>query len=66
MIIKEYTYSQGFTIEVRQRPEGVVRAMGELHVCEITVYDLYVAEDFIATYETFNEAKYEGLILTTQ
>ena len=57
MKTKEYTFKEGFTIKPRSIPDGIVFAMGETHVCESNVFDLYRGNEFIKTYETFGEAK---------
>lgn len=58
---KEYTFKEGFTIKPRKVPDGVVFAMGEHHICEKAVFDLHERDNFVETYETFNEAKSAGL-----
>ena len=57
MKTKEYTFKEGFTIKTRIIPDEIIFAMGETHVCEIKVFDLYIGNEFIETYETFGEAK---------
>lgn len=61
MKTKEYKFKEGFVIKPRSAPDGVVFAMGETHVCESNVFDLYEGEEFIETYETFGEAKKVGM-----
>jgi hypothetical protein len=56
MKTKEYTFKEGFTIKLRCIPDEIVFAMGETHVCESNVFDLYQREKLIKTYETFGEA----------
>lgn len=64
MYIKEYAFKEGFTIKPRSIPDRIVFAMGETHVCESDVFDLYSREnEFIETYETFGEAKEKGMEL---
>jgi hypothetical protein len=58
---KEYTFKKGFAIKPRSFPDGVVFAMGETHVCESNVFDLYQDKEFIKTYKTFEEAKEAGM-----
>jgi hypothetical protein len=61
--MKEYTFRQGFTIKVRKETFDVFYAMGEIHVSEGKVFDLYEGKEFIETYETFDEAKQKALEL---
>jgi len=63
MKLKEYAFKEGFTIKPRSIPDGIVFAMGETHVCESNVFDLYQGKKFIKTYETFKEAKDQGMEL---
>ena len=64
MKTKEYTFKEGFTIKPRSIPDGIVFAMGETHICESNVFDLYQNQEFIKTYETFAQAKKNGIKLT--
>lgn len=61
MKTKEYRFKEGFTIKPRKTPDGIVFAMGETHVCESNVYDLYEGKQFIETYDTFDEARHMGM-----
>jgi hypothetical protein len=62
MKTKEYSFKEGFTIKPRLSPDGTVFvAMGDTHVCESKVFDLYQGDRFIETYETFGEAKEAGM-----
>lgn len=61
MKTKEYNFSGGFTIKPRLSPDGVVFAMGETHVCESKLFDLYQGKNLIETYDTFEEAKTSGV-----
>ena len=63
MKTKEYTFKEGFMIKPRSIPDGIVFAMGETHVCESNVFDLYQGKKFIESYETFEEAKEKGMEL---
>ena len=58
---KEYRFKEGFTIKPRLSPDGVIFAMGESHVCEAKVFDLYNTDGFVKTYDTFDEAKRRGM-----
>jgi hypothetical protein len=58
---KEYNYKEGFAIKPRRSHGGVFFAMGDTHVAEIKVFDLYQGKEFIKTYETFGEAKDAGM-----
>lgn len=64
MKTKEYSFKEGFTIKPRLAPDGIVFAMGETHVCESNVFDLYQGKEFIETYETFGEAREAGMEFT--
>ena len=58
---REYKYKEGFTIKTRRSPVGVFFAMGETHMAESEVFDLYQEKNFIDTYETFREAVDKGM-----
>jgi hypothetical protein len=66
MKTKEYSFKEGFTIKPRCSPDGIVFAMGETHVCESNVFDLYQGKEFIETYETFGEAKDAGMEISLE
>ena len=61
MKAKEYVFKEGFTIKPRLIPDGVVIAMGETHVCESNVFDLYLGDELIGTYKDFDNAKNKGI-----
>ena len=61
MKTKEYIFKEGFTIKPRLCPDGIVFAMGEAHVCESNVFELYLGESFSKEYKTFEEAKKAGM-----
>lgn len=54
---KEYKFKEGFTIKQTRKPNGVVFAMGETHVCENNFFELYHNNKLIQTYETYETAK---------
>ena len=62
---KEYKFKERFTVKPRSVSDGVVFAMGETHVCERNVFDLYEGKDFVETYETFDEAKRVGMEISS-
>ena len=66
MKTKEYKFKEGFTIKPRKSPDGVVYAMGETHVCEVSVFDLYEDNQFVETYDTFDEAKRMGIEISLE
>jgi hypothetical protein len=61
---KEYKFKEGFTIKQSRKPDGVIFAMGETHVCENNVFDLYHDDKLIDTYETYETAKEKGMKIT--
>ena len=58
---REYTFGAGFSIRTRMVPTGVFHAMGDTHVCESNVFDVYKDGKPIGTRDTFDEAKELGL-----
>jgi hypothetical protein len=54
---KEYTFNEGFTIKVRKEPFDTFYAMGETHISECYVYDVYDGKKFIETFDTFQDAR---------
>ena len=60
MKIPEYKFKEGFSIKPRSKPEDVFFAMGETHIEEVQVFDLYYDGKFVGTYDTFDEAKIVG------
>lgn len=63
--MKVYTF-KGFTINTSLSPDGIVFAMGETHICESIVYELYKDEKLIGTYDTFIEARDRGFEISKQ
>lgn len=57
---KEYKFKEGFSIKPRRSPNGAFFAMGETHIHEEVVFDLYEKNRFIETYDTFEDAKNSG------
>lgn len=58
---KEYTFKEGFTVKRRKTPESIFFAMGETHISEMKVFDVYIGNTFIETFDTFQEARECGL-----
>lgn len=58
---KEYSFKEGFSIKVRKEPFDTFYAMGETHISEGNVYDVYIGKEFIETFDTFQEARECGL-----
>lgn len=61
----EYKFKEGFSIKPRLKPDDVFFAMGETHIQEIQVFDLYCDGKFVETYDTFDEAKTVGIDISS-
>ena len=60
MRTKEYTFRAGFSIKPRSIPGGVFHAMGDTHVVEAFIYEVYIGGRRVGTCEDFAEAKALG------
>ncbi len=60
MTAKSYDFKEGFSVKVRKTVGDVFFAMGETHISECKIYDLYIGKKFIDTFDTFEEAKNKG------
>lgn len=56
MNTKTYTFKNGKRITVRTILDRVFHAMGDTHIEEVKVFDVYDGHDFIETFETYKEA----------
>jgi hypothetical protein len=52
-----YTLKNGLTITSRLKPCGVFYAMGETHIEEEMLFDVFQNGELLATMETWEEAK---------
>jgi len=60
-MMSNYKFKEGFEIRTRLGMNGsTFRAMGETHIAESTMYDVFVSNEKVGTKERYNEAKQLG------
>ena len=60
--MKTYSVGLGMTIRKHRVPVGAFYAMGETHVSEANVFDVYRHEAFISREETYEKALFTALL----